>query len=139
MKHHPLILLLLLVTIVFSACADPHIGKQVSYRWDNVCRCKSFPSTCHLALEHFDFNFDVEQRNEKAYFLSGEALNTKNVGASRIYGGTFTFLLVNKGIITETFTFVPKGTLGQSISFKKSFTPQEEFDGILVSYSITVK
>lgn len=139
MKRSPLIVLAFFIMIILSACAsNPHIGKPVSYRWNNVCRCKSFPSTCHLELEHFEFDFNVEQRSEKEYGISGKALNTKTPGGSRIHGGNFTFFLISKGVITEAISVVPVGHLASAISFKKNFTPQEKFDGILVSYNITV-
>ena len=139
MKRQSILFIMLLVTIMLSACANPDIGKPIDYRWENVCRCNSFPASCHLPLEHFDFTFDVVQQNEKQYSLAGEALNTQSLGASHIYGGTFTFLLVKDGKVTEAVGIVPKGNLTQSISFKKAFTTKEEFDGILVSYQITVK
>jgi hypothetical protein len=139
MKRGLLLVVLFFSMAILSACANPHIGKSVNYRWNNVCRVKSFPSTCRLSLEHFDFDFEVEQQSDQDYVLTGEAYNTKSVGASRIYSGTFTFFLVNDSVITEAVTVVPRGNLAQSISFKKSFTPQESFDGILVGYSLTVK
>ncbi|GAK58148.1 hypothetical protein U27_05121 [Candidatus Vecturithrix granuli] len=67
------------------------------------------------------------------------AFNTKSHGASLIYGGTFTFLLVKDGKVIEAVGIAPQGNLAQSISFKKAFTSKEEFDGILVNYQIKVK
>lgn len=139
MKRYPLIVIVFCFTVILSACTNPHIGKPVSYNWNNVCRCDSFPSSCHLELEHFDFNFDVEQQSDAEYFLAGEARNTVTEGATHIYGGTFTFLLVKDGVIIDALDIVPQGNLEQSISFKKSFTAEKEFDGVLVNYSITVR
>lgn len=139
MKRQTTIVVLLSLAIILSACANPHIGKSISYRWENVCRCNSFPASCHLPLEHFDFTFDIVQQNEKQYSLAGEALNTQSLGASHIYGGTFTFLLVKDGKVIEAVGIVPQGNLAQSISFKKTFTSQEEFDGVLVNYEVKVK
>lgn len=139
MKRQPTLFVMLLVTIILSACANPDIGKPINYQWENVCRCNSFPASCHLPLEHFEFTFDVIQQSEKQYSLAGEALNTKSQGASHIYGGTFTFLLVKDGKVLEAVGIAPQGNLAQSIPFKKAFTSKEKFDGILVNYQITVK
>lgn len=139
MKRQRVLVALLFATIMLSACAHPDIGKPVNYRWKNVCRCNSFPTSCHLPMEHFEFTFDVVQQSEQQYSLAGEAINTRAHGASRIHSGSFTFLLVKDGKIIEALGIAPQGSLTQSISFKKAFTPKEAFDGILVNYQLKVK
>ena len=140
MKKGLIVLVLALLPLSVTTCTKKHVGKSIAYDNPIVCKCVDKPCACTIGTEHFDFTFQVEHVGHEEYTIKGQAVNVSSTSASRISGGTFSFLLVKANQIIDSITVTSKGSLqSPSIALTRRFQCAESFDAVAATYDLQVK
>jgi hypothetical protein len=124
------------------SCSSQYIGRSVQLSHQAVCTFDILPAKCNYTSQHFAIEYEISTtENTDEYFVSGSAVDPG--GATGTWtdfsNANFTLILVNDGIVIETLTIAGgTGSLGEPITFSRTFKTKNSFQATLISYDMDV-